>query len=580
MTCRAIPVVHRNIVRLALGAVLMFAAAQASAFPQSLNAWEDRYGTGSDSGANAECQLCHVEVNGGDPWNGYGWDIRDALEDDDCDLNGNGVVSNDEAFWCVELLNSDGNTDGDGNPIDNVFEIGVNAQPGWTEGAANTFYFKSGLTSTGNPPPAGIGKLDPDGSEPPPPPPPEPPDDDADLPPGQRIRNTIVVRPGDSIQEAIDRAHPGTRIYILAGVYSELQNPTNGLNITKNGISLIGQKATGKKVIFENAGNQRNGIVVVPEDRVDCMSCHSDMAPPFPILPGVEPGLKMREPMMTDFEIRNITIRGFRNNGLFTENLDGFKIINVESVDNRNYGIFPTLSKNGLVSHSRATGSDTDSGIWVETSENVVVTHNYASDNVNGFEVSNSDDILLAHNESTNNTIGAAILLLPDIFDDRDGAKRIDMRNNYIHDNNKDNTARQGSILSFIPPGIGILYLGVDDSLIYGNWVEGNDFVGIAISDYCLPLMGTPFQCPPPFGNPDLPFDPTITPEFLADQSAANNSVVGNTADGNALHPPGPPFGGFAGDLSLLTFDNWGNCFEDNVFSSFYSTIGVLLPCP
>jgi hypothetical protein len=135
----------------------MLAAAQVSAFPQSLNAWEERYGAGSDSGANAECQLCHVEVNGGDPWNGYGWDIRDALEDDDCDLNGNGVVSNDEAFWCVELLNSDGNTDGDGNPIDNVFEIGVSTQPGWTDGAANTFYFKSGLTSTGNPPPAGIG---------------------------------------------------------------------------------------------------------------------------------------------------------------------------------------------------------------------------------------------------------------------------------------------------------------------------------------------------------------------------------------------------------------------------------------
>jgi parallel beta-helix repeat protein len=557
----------------------------ASAFPQGLNDWQARYGAISASGDNADCQLCHVNANGGDPWNGYGWDIGDALADLDCDINFDGDVSNDEAFFCVEMDNSDG----DGSGIDNWTETGLSTQPGWTEGPFNTFYFKSGLTTTNNLPPTDIGKLDPDGTEPPPPEPPLPPDDDADLPPGQLIRHTIVVRPGDSIQAAIDRAQPGTRIYILAGVYREVSNPTNGLNITKNGIRLIGQRATGKRVIFENAGNQRNGIVVVPEDRVECMSCHSDMAPPFPVLPGVEPGLKMREPMMTGFEIRHITIRGFDNNGLFTENVDGFKIIDVVSEDNVNYGIFPTLSKNGLITHSKATGSYTDSGIWVETSENVVVTHNYVADNVNGIEVSNSDDILLAHNEATNNTIGAAILLLPDIFDDRAGAKRIDMRDNYIHDNNKPNTARPGSILSFIPPGIGILYLGVDDSLIYRNHVENNDFVGIAVSDYCLPLRGTPFQCTdePPLGVPDVPFDPpfdpSITPEFLADQSAANNAVVENVLVNNGTNPDEGPFTPFAADLSLLTFGNWGNCFENNDFETWFSTLGdppgILPPC-
>ena len=150
-----------------------------------------------------------------------------------------------------------------------------------------------------------------------------------------------------------------------------------------------GQSNSQKRVVLENAGNQRNGMVIVPEDRVDCMSCHSDLAPPFPTLPGVAPGLKMRDPMMHGIEVRSITIRGFRNNGLFTENVDGFKIIDVESIDNRNYGIFPTLSRNGLITESRAIGSDLDSGIWVETSENVVVSNNLAVGNVNGFEVSN-----------------------------------------------------------------------------------------------------------------------------------------------------------------------------------------------
>jgi parallel beta-helix repeat protein len=552
---------------LLVAVLLVVGANQAGAFPGGLNDWQDRYGAASASGDNADCQLCHVNANGGDPWNGYGWDIRDALVDLACDLNSDGEVSNGEAFFCIELDNSDG----DGSGVDNATEIGVSTQPGWTDGPFNTFYFKSGLTTTNNRPPAGIGKLDPDGPEPPPEPPPPPPDDDADLPPGQQKRRTIVVRPGDSIQAAIDQAAPGTRIYILSGVYRELANPVNALNVTKNGIRLIGQSGPGKRVVLENAGNQRNGIVVVPEDRVDCMSCHTDLAPPFPLRPGVTPGLKMREPMMQDFEIRGITIRGFDNNGLFTENLDGFKIIDVESVDNLNYGIFPTLSKNGLITHSRSTGSATDSGIWVETSENVVVSYSYVADNVNGFEVSNSDDVLLVHNEATNNTLGFSILLLPDIFDDRAGAKRIDARDNYVHDNNRPNTARPGSILSFVPRGIGMLYLGVDESLIKNNRVEDNDFTGIAITDYCLAVLGTPFDCS---------LDPSITPEFLADQAATGNTVAENVLIDNGTAPdPGNPFGFAASDLTQLSLEP-SNCYEDNVFATFFSIIGVLPACP
>lgn len=372
-----------------------------------------------------------------------------------------------------------------------------------------------------------------------------------------------MVRPGQSIQAAIDRAKPGTRIYVLAGTYRETADPVNGLNITKNGIRLIGQTTPNKRVVLENAGNQRNGIVVVPDDRTDCMGCHTDMAPPFPLKADVPPGLKMREPMMYGVEIRGITIRGFVNNGLFTENVDGFRIVDVRSEDNKNYGIFPTLSKNGLVTHSYASGSD-DSGIWVETSENVVVSHNLVEGNVNGFEVSNSDDILLTHNEARNNTVGAAILLLPDIFDDRPGAKRIDLRHNWIHHNNKTNTARPGSILSFVPQGTGVLHLGVDESEIANNRFEGNEFTGVAIVDYCLAVADTGFSCAS---------DPTVTPEFVADSFASDNRVVDNVFVGNGTNPPPHPFAFAASDMTLVSFGA-GNCYEGNVFSTFFSLLG------
>ena len=270
----------------------------------------------SASGDNAECQLCHVDAKRRRPLErvrlGH---PRCPRRSTPATSTATAVVSNDEAFWCVELLNSDGRRQR--QPDDNVFEIGVSTQPGWTEGDFNTFYFRSGGDDDQQPAAAHRHRSARSGR------------DRAARPsrPRRRRTTTRIFPPASSSgrrswsarasrsRQAIDRAEPGTRIFILAGVYRELSNPTNGLNITKNGIRLIGQKATGKRVIFENAGNQRNGIVVVPEDRVDCMSCHSDMAPPFPVLPGVEPGLKMREPMMTGFEIRNITIRGFGTTG-------------------------------------------------------------------------------------------------------------------------------------------------------------------------------------------------------------------------------------------------------------------------
>jgi parallel beta-helix repeat protein len=551
---------------LAIAALLLLAPSVAEAFPATLNDWQARYGAISPSGDSAGCQLCHVDVSGGSSWNGYGWDILLALGDGACDLNQNGLVSNSEAFFCVELLNSDE----DGSDVDNVTEIGLGTQPGWTNGPFNTLYTRIGSVA-GQLPPEGIGPLDPDGTEPPPPlPPPPPSDDEVSLPPGQSKRRTIVVRPGESIQAAIDRAQPGTRILVLSGVYRETADPTNGLRITKSGIKLIGQSGPGKRVVLENAGNQRNGIVVVPEDRKDCMSCHSSMAPPFELLPGVESGgLKMRDPMLHDIEIRGITIRNFVNNGLFTENVDGFQIVDVESLGNRNYGIFPTLSRNGLITHSRATGAD-DSGIWVETSEKVVVTHNVVEDNVNGFELSNSDDVLFAHNEARGNTAGMAILLLPGIFDDRPGAKRIEIRDNWIRDNNRPNTARPGSILSTVPSGTGILHVGVDDSLIANNRIENNDFTGIAIADYCLVVLGTPFDC----GR-----DPSVTPEFFADHTSDGNRVIGNVLVNNGTNPdPSNPFAFTAADLSYLSLGE-GNCFEDNVFSTQFSLTSELPAC-
>jgi parallel beta-helix repeat protein len=371
-----------------------------------------------------------------------------------------------------------------------------------------------------------------------------------------------VVSPGRSIQRAIDQARPGGWVFVLPGVYHETADATNGLNITK-GLNLVGLSTPRKKVVLENSGSQLNGIVAVPPAHTDCMGCHSSLAPPFPLLPRVDASAMAASPAIRGLTVSGITIKDFKNNGLFTRNVD------VHSVGNRNYGIFPVSSRNGIITRSSAVGAD-DSGIWVETSVNVEVTHNLVEGNVNGFEISNSDDVLLAYNEIRGNTIGVASLFLPDIFGVRPDARRIAIRDNYIHDNNKPNTAREGAILSTVPPGTGILHVGVDDSVIAGNVVENNDFIGIVLADYCLVVQGGPFDCS---------VDKEVTPGFVADSEATNNRVVDNVVRNNGTNPGATPFAFAASDLGLLTAGDHGNCYSGNVFGTFFSLIGALPAC-
>lgn len=122
-------------------ALLLMRSSSAFAFPAILDDWSTYYpeSTADDIG----CQLCHANAElGGEPWNAYGWAIRDELQD----MN----TSNEEAFSLVEFDNSDADSLG----IENFQEFIRNFQPGWREGNNNTHFFKDGGTLNNQAPPA------------------------------------------------------------------------------------------------------------------------------------------------------------------------------------------------------------------------------------------------------------------------------------------------------------------------------------------------------------------------------------------------------------------------------------------
>ena len=122
-----------------LGISLLVSATSAMARQPHLDAWRLKYpnSTSDDLG----CQLCHEKVNGGEPWNAYGWDLRMEWLS-----NGNSIGA---ALDTVEF------DDHDNDPINahSFDEIIRNFQPGWTEGPVNTLYMSDGTTTTNQPPP-------------------------------------------------------------------------------------------------------------------------------------------------------------------------------------------------------------------------------------------------------------------------------------------------------------------------------------------------------------------------------------------------------------------------------------------
>ncbi len=110
--------------------ILIFLYGEACAMGGFLDRWSSRYP--ESEAQEAGCQLCHQREDGGDGWNAYGWRLRTEMS-----LSGRPFET---AVEILEGLNPDL------DPTDtlSITEIELGTQPGWTVGARNTVFFRSG----------------------------------------------------------------------------------------------------------------------------------------------------------------------------------------------------------------------------------------------------------------------------------------------------------------------------------------------------------------------------------------------------------------------------------------------------
>jgi parallel beta-helix repeat protein len=366
---------------------------------------------------------------------------------------------------------------------------------------------------------------------------------------------TTVVRPGESIQDAIDDAPARGTVFIRPGTYVIEET----LTINKP-LHLVGLGGPGAVVIQEADGADiRNGIFAID---------------------------------VQGLSLINLTVRGFTGNGVLLVEVNGFLLFRLITDQSRSddadphgaYGLFPVRSQNGLIAHCTATRAD-DSGIYVGQSENVAVVHNEAFGNVIGLEAENVKQTVWAHNRAYDNAAGMLAILLP--IDEEDEypivethAEQLYVAHNRFTDNNGENFA-PGGLASVVPEGTGLLVFGYDDSDITRNRVTDNDFVGIGLASSVtlllaagrdLDLLATIPQGP----HPD---DVRITDNRVMDNGAGGPVTLPGFPEGT---PPIPAVD-LLWDQPILAVllpevgYGTGNCWADNTFATSFP--GALPSC-
>ena len=322
---------------------------------------------------------------------------------------------------------------------------------------------------------------------------------------------TVRVQPGMSIQAAVNDAGAGGQVLIEPGTYLE------SIIVTTPDVRLLGLGAPGS-VVIANPGGADDGIRVTSSAR--------------------------------GFQLDNVTVRGFDENGVILIGVDGFRLTRVRAEDNGEYGLFPVGSSNGLIDGCSATGA-ADTGIYVGQSADVEIRNSLAWGNVAGFELENTTRVSLTGSVAYDNTVGVLLSLVPgvSVMTASDNV----VAHNRIYDNHRGNFGDPEDLAGRLPAGAGIIVIGPDRTAISHNTVTGNVSTGIAVvSAQLIPLLaGLP---PDAYGSVDTNPDGTRV-EF--------NVVTGNGAE------PQPPVAQLFPGVDLL-WDGTGvgNCWYKNRFES------------
>jgi len=250
--------------------------------------------------------------------------------------------------------------------------------------------------------------------------------------------NGHVVRPGQSIQKAINAADPGDTI-VVSGVHHE------DVVIRKNGITLVGDNAVLKPPA--TGGSKCNAGICVLGD----VDFHTGKVSSY----------------VQNVSVIGFTTRNFKDFGIVAIGAQDARLVKNRAFDNGEYGI-TAFSSTGTQMVSNLTSGSGEAGIYVGDSPHAdaTVAANETYGNLVGVLVRNALHGRIAGNEVHNNCLGMWFLA-----DEPGPAGGFDVAGNTVQNNTRACAATaETPQLS----GVGIALLGARDMEVKGNHIVHN----------------------------------------------------------------------------------------------------------
>lgn len=258
--------------------------------------------------------------------------------------------------------------------------------------------------------------------------------------PSQGRARVHVVKPGRSIQRAVDKARPGDIIQLKAGRY-------RGGVLVRKGLTIRG---AGKRT------------VLVPGGRDYCARAG-------------QPGMGIcvvgsAEHPVKGATIRKLSVRNFRATGVLGYYTDRLTVEYVLAEKNGEYGIAEFRSTRGKFVHNRVVRSGEHAGLYVgdiADARGTVVTGNHASGNAMGLLIRHARHVKVWGNAFVRNCTGIALV---------DDGQHGGQGNNEIRKNDVSKNNRHCKPYGPVPAlhGTGILLFGGDHNTITKNRVKKN----------------------------------------------------------------------------------------------------------
>src|SRR5215208_3432885 len=255
---------------------------------------------------------------------------------------------------------------------------------------------------------------------------------------GSAGAQSSVVGPAESIQKAINAAHPGDTI-VVRGVHRE------DVIIRKNGIKLRGDDAvieTPHRPKADSPWSRAFGPEAI------CV-CGGDL--------NIETGEITGGPRVSDVSVSGFTIRGLKDKddlGIDVTEARNTTVVGNRVIRNFGLGIGVAGSVNTTVAKNHVIGGpESEHGIFVEFNSRTKIVNNVVRSNVFGIDVNKSPNTTIAGNDSIGNSVdGIAVL------EDSPGTKILS------------NVARRNEVVG--------IFLGTQraNAKVLGNDLSGSEF--------------------------------------------------------------------------------------------------------